>query len=175
MTGKLPQGGKAMEDLAVFWRVLLSIAAGITTVGGAVAIIYKFKKPFDKLKENINILYRQNETQDSYVKEIRRDIDDEFKRADRTHEEKEREMRLYVDGKCMNTANALSDMQKQVEQVEKAMSCNQQDMQLILSSLYSISNHLITGNSIDKLKDTNEKIFNHLVQKSGLIDSFTKF
>lgn len=154
-----------MEDLAVFWRVLLSIAAGVATVGGAVAIIYKFKKPFDKFKENINILYRQNETQDAYVKEIRRDIDDEFKRADRTHEDISRELKLYVDEKYIDTVSALEQMKKQVEQMEKALDSNQQDMQLILSSLHSISNHLITGNSVDKLKDTNEKIFNHLLQK----------
>lgn len=154
-----------MEDLAVFWRVLISIAAGIATVGGAVALIYKFKKPFDKIKENINILYRQNETQDAYVKEIRRDIDDEFRCADRTHEDMEREMRLYVDEKYLDTVNAIKQMEQQVHQMEKTIDVSQQDTQLILSALYSISNHLITGNSIDKLKDTNERIFEHLVKK----------
>lgn len=158
-------GGNLMDELAVFWRVLLSIAGGIITIGGVVGVLYKVKRPFDKLRENIGILFRQNEDQDAKVDKIRREIDDEFKESKVIHEKMEREMRHYVDSKFLTAANDIKIMQRQIESMEKTIAESQEDTQLILTSLWSISNHLITGNSVDKLRDANDQIFQHLVKK----------
>lgn len=165
-----------MDEIAIFWKVLLAIAGGIIAVGGAITVLFKIKKPFDNMRESfikVDEKYTQkmfeieldlNEKENS-IKEIRRNIDDEFKRADQIHDDMEREMRLYVDEKYMDLVSGIKHMESQITAMEKTIADTKRDSELILSALHSINNHLLNEEPKETLTSVNDNIFNHLLHK----------
>ena len=59
-----------MENLSIFWGVLLAIAAAISAIGGAWKYIKEIKKPYDNLKSKVETLLQDNEKMKKDLKEL---------------------------------------------------------------------------------------------------------
>lgn len=101
-----------MENLEIFWKVLLAISAGIVTLGGAAsAIIAGFVRPYKKLAERVSTLERKQNTDHCEIGTIEKGI-------------------------------------------EKLCKCT-----------LALTDHELTGNSVDKLRKAKDEMQNFLIEK----------
>lgn len=71
-----------MEELGVFWKVLLGIAGALVTIGGATAVISKWISPFknlvnrvDRLEERCEVLEKHENNFDESSQSLKTGID----------------------------------------------------------------------------------------------------
>ena len=100
-----------MENLEIFWKVLLAIAASIVTLGGAGAIIAGLIRPYKKLAAR-------------------------------------------------------------VDKLEKSQSCDHKEIGIIEKGIeklckctLAITDHELTGNSVDKLRKAKDEMQDFLIEK----------
>ena len=107
-----------MEELTVFWKVLLAFAAGVVTIGGATAVFSRWATPYKTLKADVESLKTEFATLKSY-----QNID---------HKE----------------------LQKVEIGIEKLCKCT-----------LAITDHELTGNSVDKLGAAKDEMQDYLIEK----------
>lgn len=107
-----------MDELTIFWKVLLAIAAGIVTIGGATAVISRWTSPYKTLKAEIDSLKAEVSTLKGYQN------------------------------------NDHKELQKVEIGIEKLCKCT-----------LAITDHELTGNSVDKLRAAKDEMQDYLIEK----------
>ena len=107
-----------MDELTIFWKVLLAIAAGIVTIGGATAVISRWTSPYNTLKAEIDSLKAEVSTLKGYQN------------------------------------NDHKELQKVEIGIEKLCKCT-----------LAITDHELTGNSVDKLRAAKDEMQDYLIEK----------
>lgn len=128
--------------LSFVWQIIIGFCAGVATIGGAVSIFIKIKKPWATIKAQIAQLFKQNE-------ELKLDL-----------EAKEKAVRHDLEDVIKDTRTQMCAINSDVERT-------QEDMKVIMKSLFAIGDHFITGNGEDQIKAANNDIRNHLINKNG--------
>lgn len=106
------------EYLSIFLKVLIAIATGIVTLGGACAVLSKFFSPFKKMEKRIETLEKEF---------------DELKRFQNSD---------HNEIKLMNSG------------IENLCKCS-----------LALTDHALTGNSIENLKKAKEDMRIYLIEK----------
>lgn len=107
-----------MEELTVFLKVLLAIAGGIITIGGATAVISRWTSPYKTLKAEVDGIKSEVATLKGY--------------QNSDHKE----------------------LQKVEIGIEKLCKCT-----------LAITDHELTGNSVDKLRAAKDEMQDYLIEK----------
>lgn len=136
-----------MEELIIFWKVLLGICSTLATVWGAIKIMKEIKKPSEDLKEKVNQLQAQ-------IEDIIEQMDD-----------LEIKLQYYTDKKVGELNMVIKKMNDDIRGLKVSIDNNSHDMQLIMKSILAIGNHMVTGNDVEKIKDANQKIIDQLIEK----------
>ena len=127
-----------MEDLVIFYKVLLAICSGLAAIWGAVKIIKEIRKPNDQMRADVNDL-------DSRVKALEDDMD-----------ALEQRMKDYTDKEVEDVRQSIDHHLMQFDRLNDCM-------EGVLESLLAIGNHLVSGNDVSKIKKANEKIIETLI------------
>lgn len=133
-----------MEDLIIFWKVLLAIISGFGALWGAVKVINEIRKPRLQLEKNVEELERE-------VNELK----DEVHTTQSTQKESNEALLTAIN----KLDKKIDDMTDKIHEESKNYSI------LSARSLLAIGNHLISGNDVHKIQDANEKLVNFLMEK----------
>lgn len=136
-----------MENLQVFWGVLLAIAAAVSAIGGAWKYIKEIKKPYDDLKNKVEALLQENE-------KIKRDLKD-----------LEEKLKDYVDEQDEKTVEKIKDLNRDINALKQSLEANEKDTKLILKEIFHLSTYITSGDkdNLQKLLGVNSEILNHLI------------
>ncbi len=107
-----------MQEIEIFFRVLLLVAGGIITIGGASAVISRWASPYKSLKKDVENLKSDFSTLKNYQN------------------------------------NDHKELQKVELGIEKICKCT-----------LAITDHELTGNSVDKLREAKDEMQDFLIQK----------
>lgn len=133
-----------MEELVIFYKVLLAICSGLAAIWGAVKIIKEIKKPREDLE--------------GQVKEIEKNVKD-LQEEIKTTQKKSQEM----DKKLLDALEKLDG--KIDEMSDKITKENKHFAALTAESLVAIGNHLISGNDVKKIEAANSNLLKYLIEK----------
>lgn len=136
-----------MENLTIFWSVLLALAAAISAIGGAWKYIKEIKKPYDDLKNKVESLLRDNEK----IKKDLKDLEDKLKD--------------YVDEQDEKTIEKIKDLNRDINSLKQSLENNEKDTKLILKEIFHLSTYITSGDkdNLQKLLGVNSEILNHLI------------
>ena len=136
-----------MENFGIFIGVLIAIAAGISTLGGAWKYIEALKKPYNEMKDRVIELERQNEEQKRNLHEL------------------EQRLREYIDEKDRQNDEAIHAIKGDMEALKQSIEANQRDTKLILKEIFHLSTYITTGDKekLQELLTVNDEILNHLI------------
>lgn len=133
-----------MEELVIFYKVLLAICSGLAAIWGVVKIIKEIKKPREDLE--------------GQVKEIEKNVKD-LQEEIKTTQKKSQEM----DKKLLDALEKLDG--KIDEMSDKITKENKHFAALTAESLVAIGNHLISGNDVKKIEAANSNLLKYLIEK----------
>lgn len=133
-----------MEELVIFYKVLLAICSGLAAIWGTVKIIKEIKKPREDLEDQ--------------VKEIEKNVKD-LQEEMKTTQKKSQEM----DKKLLDALEKLDG--KIDEMSDKITKENKHFAALTAESLVAIGNHLISGNDVKKIEAANSNLLKYLIEK----------
>ena len=133
-----------MEELVIFYKVLLAICSGLAAIWGTVKIIKEIKKPREDLE--------------GQVKEIEKNVKD-LQEEMKTTQKKSQEM----DKKLLDALEKLDG--KIDEMSDKITKENKHFAALTAESLVAIGNHLISGNDVKKIEAANSNLLKYLIEK----------
>ena len=136
-----------MENFAIFWSVLLALAAAISAIGGAWKYIREIKKPYDDLKNKVESLLRDNEK----IKKDLKDLEDKLKN--------------YVDEQDEKTIEKIKDLNKDINSLKQSLENNEKDTKLVLKEIFYLSTYITSGDkdNLQELLGVNSEILNHLI------------
>ena len=136
-----------MENLQIFWGVLLAIAAAVSAIGGAWKYIKEIKKPYDDLKNKVEALLQENE-------KIKRNLKD-----------LEEKLKDYVDEQDEKTIEKIKDLNRDINSLKQSLEANEKDTKLILKEIFHLSTYITSGDkdNLQKLLGVNSEILNHLI------------
>lgn len=133
-----------MEDLVIFYKVLLAICSGLAAIWGTVKIIKEIKKPREDLENQ--------------VKEIEKDVKDlqgEIEKTQKKSQEMDEKLLAALD-KLDGKIDAMAD---------RITRENKHFAALTAESLVAIGNHLISGNDVKKIEAANKNLLTYLIEK----------
>lgn len=136
-----------MENLTIFWSVLLALAAAVSAIGGAWKYIKEIKKPYDDLKNKVESLLQENEK----IKRNLKDLEDKLKN--------------YVDEQDEKTIEKIKDLNRDINSLKQSLENNEKDTKLILKEIFHLSTYITSGDkdNLEKLLGVNSEILNHLI------------
>lgn len=136
-----------MEAVGIVIGALLSIAAAISTIGGAWKYIQQMKKPYEDLKNKVMKLEEQNE-------ESRRNLND-----------LESRLRRYIDEQNDKTDVAIHNIKEDITALRTSIEANEKDTKLILKEIFHLTTYITSGDKdkLDELLGVNTEILNHLI------------
>lgn len=136
-----------MENFAIFWSVLLALAAAISAIGGAWKYIREIKKPYDDLKNKVESLLRDNEK----IKKDLKDLEDKLKN--------------YVDEQDEKTIEKIKDLNRDINSLKQSLENNEKDTKLVLKEIFYLSTYITSGDkdNLQELLGVNSEILNHLI------------
>ena len=136
-----------MENFAIFWSVLLALAAAISAIGGAWKYIKEIKKPYDDLKNKVESLLRDNEK----IKKDLKDLEDKLK--------------SYVDEQDEKTIEKIKDLNRDINSLKQSLENNEKDTKLVLKEIFYLSTYITSGDkdNLQELLGVNSEILNHLI------------
>lgn len=136
-----------MENLSVFWGVLLAIAAAISAIGGAWKYIKEIKKPYDDLKSKVETVLQDNE-------KIKRDL-----------KELEEKLKDYADRQDEKAIEKIKGLNEDINSLKQSLEANEKDTKLILKEIFHLSSYITSGDkdNLQKLLGVNSEILNHLI------------
>lgn len=136
-----------MENFAIFWSVLLALAAAISAIGGAWKYIREIKKPYDDLKNKVESLLRDNEK----IKKDLKDLEDKLKN--------------YVDEQDEKTIEKIKVLNRDINSLKQSLENNEKDTKLVLKEIFYLSTYITSGDkdNLQELLGVNSEILNHLI------------
>lgn len=128
-----------MEELQIFWKVLLSILGGLTAIWGAVKIIKEIKKPSEDLKNEVTGIKQD-------VSELKKNF-----------QGMEQKMKDYTDGRVAEVEKGIKDQSAQLTRINDCL-------EGMMESLFAIGNHMISGNDVTKIREANDNLVKKLIK-----------
>lgn len=134
---------KAMDDLIIFYRVLLAICSGAAALWGGIKIINEIRKPRLELEKD--------------VKNLEQELT-EMKKEFHSHEESAEKINKQLLAAVENLDKKIDVMADKIHEENKKYSV------LSANSLLAIGNHLISGNDVKKISEANTALVNYLME-----------
>lgn len=136
-----------METAGIVIGALLSLAAAISTIGGAWKYIQQIKQPYEDLKNKVMKLEEQNA-------ESRRDLN-----------ELESRLRRYIDEQNNKTDATIHNIKEDITALRTSIEANEKDTKLILKEIFHLTSYITSGDKdkLDELLGVNTEILNHLI------------
>lgn len=138
-----------METVGIVIGALLSLAAAISTIGGAWKYIQQVKQPYEDLKNKVMKLEEQNA-------ESRRDLN-----------ELESRLRRYIDEQNDKTDATIHNIKEDITALRTSIEANEKDTKLILKEIFHLTSYITSGDKdkLDELLGVNTEILNHLIDQ----------
>lgn len=136
-----------METIVIVIGALLTVAAAISTLGGAWRYIQQMKQPYEDLKNKVIKLEEQN-------KASKRDLN-----------ELELRLRKYIDEQNSKTDTVIHNIKEDITALRTSIEQNEQNTKLILKEIFHLTSYITSGDK-EKLQDllgVNSEILNHLI------------
>ena len=136
-----------METAGIVIGALLSLAAAISTIGGAWKYIQQVKQPYEDLKNKVMKLEEQNA-------ESRRNLN-----------ELESRLRRYIDEQNDKTDATIHNIKEDITALRTSIEANEKDTKLILKEIFHLTSYITSGDKdkLDELLGVNTEILNHLI------------
>ena len=136
-----------METAGIVIGALLSLAAAISTIGGAWKYIQQVKQPYEDLKNKVMKLEEQNA-------ESRRNLN-----------ELESRLRRYIDEQNNKTDATIHNIKEDITALRTSIEANEKDTKLILKEIFHLTSYITSGDKdkLDELLGVNTEILNHLI------------
>lgn len=136
-----------METVGIVIGALLSLAAAISTIGGAWKYIQQVKQPYEDLKNKVMKLEEQNV-------ESRRNLN-----------ELESRLRRYIDEQNNKTDTTIHNIKEDMTALRTSIESNEKDTKLILKEIFHLTSYITSGDKdkLDELLGVNTEILNHLI------------
>lgn len=136
-----------MEPVGIVIGALLSLAAAISTIGGAWKYIQQVKQPYEDLKNKVMKLEEQNV-------ESRRNLN-----------ELESRLRRYIDEQNNKTDATIHNIKEDMTALRTSIEANEKDTKLILKEIFHLTSYITSGDKdkLDELLGVNTEILNHLI------------
>lgn len=136
-----------METVGIVIGALLSLAAAISTIGGAWKYIQQVKQPYEDLKNKVMKLEEQNT-------ESRRNLN-----------ELESRLRRYIDEQNNKTDATIHNIKEDMTALRTSIEANEKDTKLILKEIFHLTSYITSGDKdkLDELLGVNTEILNHLI------------
>lgn len=136
-----------METAGIVIGALLSLAAAISTIGGAWKYIQQIKQPYEDLKNKVMKLEEQNA-------ESRRNLN-----------ELESRLRRYIDEQNNKTDATIHNIKEDITALRTSIEANEKDTKLILKEIFHLTSYITSGDKdkLDELLGVNTEILNHLI------------
>ena len=136
-----------METVGIVIGALLSLAAAISTIGGAWKYIQQIKQPYEDLKNKVMKLEEQNA-------ESRRNLN-----------ELESRLRRYIDEQNNKTDDTIHNIKEDITALRTSIEANEKDTKLILKEIFHLTSYITSGDKdkLDELLGVNTEILNHLI------------
>ena len=136
-----------MEPVGIVIGALLSLAAAISTIGGAWKYIQQVKQPYEDLKNKVMKLEEQNA-------ESRRNLN-----------ELESRLRRYIDEQNNKTDATIHNIKEDITALRTSIEANEKDTKLILKEIFHLTSYITSGDKdkLDELLGVNTEILNHLI------------
>ena len=136
-----------MEPVGIVIGALLSLAAAISTIGGAWKYIQQIKQPYEDLKNKVMKLEEQNA-------ESRRNLN-----------ELESRLRRYIDEQNDKTDATIHNIKEDITALRTSIEANEKDTKLILKEIFHLTSYITSGDKdkLDELLGVNTEILNHLI------------
>ena len=136
-----------METAGIVIGALLSLAAAISTIGGAWKYIQQIKQPYEDLKNKVMKLEEQNT-------ESRRNLN-----------ELESRLRRYIDEQNNKTDATIHNIKEDITALRTSIEANEKDTKLILKEIFHLTSYITSGDKdkLDELLGVNTEILNHLI------------
>lgn len=138
-----------METVGIVIGALLSLAAAISTIGGAWKYIQQVKQPYEDLKNKVMKLEEQNA-------ESRRNLN-----------ELESRLRRYIDEQNNKTDATIHNIKEDMTALRTSIEANEKDTKLILKEIFHLTSYITSGDKdkLDELLGVNTEILNHLIDQ----------
>lgn len=138
-----------METVGIVIGALLSLAAAISTIGGAWKYIQQMKQPYEDLKNKVMKLEEQNA-------ESRRNLN-----------ELESRLRKYIDEQNNKTDATIHNIKEDITALRTSIEANEKDTKLILKEIFHLTSYITSGDKdkLDELLGVNTEILNHLIDQ----------
>lgn len=138
-----------METVGIVIGALLSLAAAISTIGGAWKYIQQVKQPYEDLKNKVMKLEEQNV-------ESRRNLN-----------ELESRLRRYIDEQNNKTDATIHNIKEDMTALRTSIEANEKDTKLILKEIFHLTSYITSGDKdkLDELLGVNTEILNHLIDQ----------
>ena len=138
-----------METAGIIIGALLSLAAAISTIGGAWKYIQQIKQPYEDLKNKVMKLEEQNA-------ESRRNLN-----------ELESRLRRYIDEQNNKTDATIHNIKEDITALRTSIETNEKDTKLILKEIFHLTSYITSGDKdkLDELLGVNTEILNHLIDQ----------
>ena len=138
-----------METAGIVIGALLSLAAAISTIGGAWKYIQQIKQPYEDLKNKVMKLEEQNA-------ESRRNLN-----------ELESRLRRYIDEQNNKTDATIHNIKEDITALRTSIETNEKDTKLILKEIFHLTSYITSGDKdkLDELLGVNTEILNHLIDQ----------
>lgn len=138
-----------METVGIVIGALLSLAAAISTIGGAWKYIQQVKQPYEDLKNKVMKLEEQNA-------ESRRNLN-----------ELESRLRRYIDEQNNKTDATIHNIKENITALRTSIEANEKDTKLILKEIFHLTSYITSGDKdkLDELLGVNTEILNHLIDQ----------
>ena len=138
-----------METAGIVIGALLSLAAAISTIGGAWKYIRQIKQPYEDLKNKVMKLEEQNA-------ESRRNLN-----------ELESRLRRYIDEQNDKTDATIHNIKEDITALRTSIEANEKDTKLILKEIFHLTSYITSGDKdkLDELLGVNTEILNHLIDQ----------
>ena len=138
-----------METAGIVIGALLSLAAAISTIGGAWKYIQQVKQPYEDLKNKVMKLEEQNA-------ESRRNLN-----------ELESRLRRYIDEQNNKTDATIHNIKEDITALRTSIEANEKDTKLILKEIFHLTSYITSGDKdkLDELLGVNTEILNHLIDQ----------
>lgn len=138
-----------METVGIVIGALLSLAAAISTIGGAWKYIQQIKQPYEDLKNKVMKLEEQNA-------ESRRNLN-----------ELESRLRRYIDEQNNKTDATIHNIKEDITALRTSIETNEKDTKLILKEIFHLTSYITSGDKdkLDELLGVNTEILNHLIDQ----------
>lgn len=138
-----------MEPVGIVIGALLSLAAAISTIGGAWKYIQQVKQPYEDLKNKVMKLEEQNA-------ESRRNLN-----------ELESRLRRYIDEQNNKTDATIHNIKEDMTALRTSIEANEKDTKLILKEIFHLTSYITSGDKdkLDELLGVNTEILNHLIDQ----------